>query len=200
MGSNMFDKPAHRCFWTTVLLIGLAVLTILPAPTRAQDVATGQALATVQDALTVSADQNLQFGLVFQGVAKTVPNTDPVNAGIFTITGLAGAEISIFLILPEYLATDALSGGGDDRMTVSFDATDATIAYEAASTPDNLNPGGSVPDVGENPHNLGTYLLGTPNPDNVAKLFLGGKVTPSVNQKPGGYEGDITCTVAYTGS
>jgi hypothetical protein len=31
-------------------------------------------------------------------------------------------------------------------------------------------------------------------------MFLGGKVTPAVNQKAGPYTGDVLVTVAYTGT
>lgn len=61
----------------------------------AQDVTNSSVTATVQTALTVVSTQDLQFGTVFQGVAKTVSNDDAAVTGIFTITGAPSAGISI---------------------------------------------------------------------------------------------------------
>jgi hypothetical protein len=160
--------------------------------TSAQDVAVGSATATVQAVLQVTADQALNFGVVYQGVPKTVTPTDDANSGIFTVTGEGGSQVALYLELPEYISTAT----GDDRMNIAFASTDATIGYTVAGTPSAPGAGATV---GENPHNLTTYTLGAAAPDNVAKVYLGGEVMPSVDQAAGAYTADLILTAAYTG-
>ena len=94
--------------FTKLTILNLLLIMMLSFNTsHAQATASGEALATVLAGLAVVAVQDLQFGNVLQGVAKSVANDDAVNAGIFTITGEGGSGISVFLSLPEYLATAA---------------------------------------------------------------------------------------------
>ena len=188
----MRRSSGSRNVTRAVAVVAVMAVVMAAASVQAQDVANGSATATVQAVLQVQSDQALDFGTVYQGVPKTVDVTDAANAGILRVTGEAGSQVSMYLELPEYIAT----ASGDDRMNIAFGATDATIAYEAAATP--AAPG-AAPTVGENPHNLGNYTLGTPAPDNVAKVFLGGSVFPSVDQAAGAYSADIILTAAYTG-
>lgn len=175
------------------IIIGLAImgLTVMmnPSSAKAQDVATGTATATVQTILAVTATASLVFGTVFQGVAVAIANNN-ANAAAFTITGQASAGLSLFLALPEFMATAT----GDDRMTISFSSTDASIDTTANVAPATFGFG--FPNV--NPHSLpATALIGTLGG---AALFLGGTITPSVNQTAGAYTGDIVLTVAYDGT
>jgi hypothetical protein len=174
----------------SVLVMG--IVSMLSLPVTAQDVANGSATATVQAVLQVTSVQALNFGTVYQGVPKTVGVDDDANTGILQVTGQEGAQVAMYLEMPEYMATAT----GDDRMNIAFGATDVTVAYEAAATP---SAPGAAPTVGEDPHNLGNYTLGAPAPDNLAKLFLGGTVYPSVDQAAGAYTADVILTAAYTG-
>ena len=168
----------------------LAALTMMTAPTtQAQDVTTGSATATVLAVLSVTATQALQFGNVYQGVAKTQDETSAALSGIFTITGATAANISCYLQLPDYMALST----GVDRMTIAFSATDATFSVLAAGTPAAPGLGATL---NTNPHNLTGTAIG----DGTSKIFLGGKVIPSVNQAAGAYSADIVLTVSYTGS
>jgi hypothetical protein len=173
----------------SVWLVALAALAVVTAPVaNGQDVTTGSATATVLTVLAVTATNALDFGNVYQGVAKTQDETDNALSGIFTITGSTAAGISCYLQLPDYMALST----GVDRMTIAFSATDATISVLAAGTP--AVPGvGAVPNV--DPHNLPATVIG----DGTSQIFLGGKVIPSVNQTAGAYSADIVLTVAYTG-
>lgn len=157
------------------------------SPVQAQDVANGTATATVLAVLTVSNTAPLAFGNIFQGVATTVANSDAA-AGIFTIVGAAGAGITLYLNLPDYLAT----ASGDDRMVIAFSSTDASV-----DTTTNVDPtafGAGYPNV--NPHAFGTTALNTVQ----AAVFLGGSATPAVNQSAGAYTANIILTVAYDGT
>jgi hypothetical protein len=176
-------------------LISLLLLVIPMQTVLGQDVANGQATATVMAGLVVTAVQDLAFGNVLQGVAKSTPNDDDANSGIFSITGAASAGLSIYLTLPDYMAL----ADGSDRMTVAFSSTDATVDTTVA-TPSTVVAGDGWVDV--NPRGLGTLggggaVVGTGGQTN---LYLGGKVTPAVDQSAGAYTGDLICTVAYNGT
>lgn len=176
----------------TILVAVMIILIAAPGTNFAQDVATCQAIANVLASLAIQAVQDLDFGDCLQGVAKTVPNDDAANSGIFVITGEPGAGISVYITLPAYLATAA----GDDRLNIGFGVTDASIDSSG-----NVNPatfGDGWQDV--NPFNIPTGLtIGSAGPNQTA-IFLGGRVTPAVNQLAGPYSGNITVTVAYTGT
>ena len=158
----------------------------------AQDVAIGQATGTVQTALAVIAVQDLQFGLIFQGVSKTVPNNDAVSSGIFTITGAPGAGISTYMTLPQYIST----ASGDDRMTIAFANTDLSIDSTQNADPSAFGDGWQDVD----PNNIPNGLVIGSDAVSHTMLFLGGRVIPSVDQTSGAYSGDIVVTVAYNGN
>jgi hypothetical protein len=171
------------------IVLALSAL-LLPSTASPQDVAVGQATATVLAVLAVSATSVLAFGTVYQGVPVSIANNN-ASAGVFTITGEAGAGISIYMQLPDYLAT----ASGDDRMIVSFSTTDASIDSTANVDPTTFGAGWQNQD----PHNLpSTIEIG--NASAQAAIFLGGTVNPSVDQTAGAYTGDIVVTVAYNGS
>lgn len=166
--------------------------TITISNISAQDVANGSATANVLTALSIVATQDLQFGSVFQGVAKSVTNDDAAAAGIFTITGEAGAGISSYMTLPQYIATAT----GDDRMNIAFGTTDLSIDSTSNADPSAFGDGWLDVD----PNNIpGGLVIGsdvTPH----TMLFLGGEVTPAVDQTAGAYSGNIIVTVAYNGN
>ena len=174
-----------------LVVVALAVMLVAPATTQAQDVATGSATATVQAILAVTATKALVFGTVFQGVAKSVAN-DVADAGIFTIIGEADANVAIYMQLPDFISTAT----GDDRMVISFSTTDATADSTAAGDPTDAGILGWL-DV--DPHNFpAATAIGGTGPG--TSVYLGGTVTPSVDQAAGAYTGDIILTVAYTGT
>lgn len=176
----------------TVCVLCLLVLLFIGENAFAQDVANGLAIATCLAGLTVTAIQPLQFGNVFQGVAKTQGKNDDANSGIFTITGAPSAGISIYLSLPAFLA---LLPAGADRMIVSFSTTDATVDTTIV-TPATVAAGDGW--IDQNPYSLpAAVVIGAAG---ATAVYLGGRVAPSVNQIAGNYEADIICSVAYTGT
>jgi hypothetical protein len=175
-------------------IFAVALLVIaFAANVGAQEVSTGQATANVLAVLVVTAPQDLDFGDILQGVVATVAPTSATQAGIFQIAGEGSAnqEVSMNLQLPEYLWN---SGAGvQDRLPIAFAATDATIDT-TSGTPDAPGAGALT---NQNPHNLpDTGIGGT---DNVIRIYLGGTVNPSVDQRAGAYAADIILTAAYTG-
>jgi len=187
----MISKVRTYGLWLAFLAATLVFIGS-SCPSYAQDVANGMAVANVLTALAVTAVQDLNFGDVFQGVGKTVPNNDALNSGIFVITGEGSAGISVYIQLPPYLATAT----GDDRMDIAFEATDCSIDSTGNSDPSTFGDG--WPNV--DPYNLpGNLVVGSAVPSQTA-IFLGGEVTPSVDQVSGPYSGDIVVTVSYTGT
>ena len=190
---NMRDCSKIGKFTGFSLLLFLPLIIVSPSNLPAQDVAVGQAIATVMASLSVSAVQDLDFGNILQGVTETVTRTDDVRAGIFQITGesATNSEVSMYFQLPDYLWNS--TPGSQDRLVIYFQNTDCTIDT-TSGTP--LAPGGGAL-IGENPHNLpDTGIGGT---DGVIRIYLGGAVYPAVDQKAGAYSADIVLTAAYTG-
>lgn len=163
---------------------------------QAQDVANGEAIANVLAALSVVATAPLDFQNVYQGVAKAV-DKNTVQAGIFDISGQANADLMLYLSLPEYIATAT----GDDRMTIAFSSTDCDIDTALAAQPGDptafVDGWQSV-----DPHNIMNVAGADPclGDAGFCAIFIGGRVTPRINQTSGAYTGDIVLTVAYQGT
>lgn len=189
MQGNRVKKDLLRGF----LILVFCIMLVAPIITAAQDVAVGQAIAQVMAALTVTAVQDLDFGNILQGVTATVPRTDDVNSGIFQIAGEGSAnqEVSMFLQLPDYLWNS--TPGSQDRLVIYFQNTDCTL--------DTTNGTPSAPGagalVGENPHSLPDTGIG--GADGVIRIYIGGSVYPTVDQRAGAYAADIVLTASYTG-
>jgi len=175
----------------TAVAAALMLLILLgTTPAMSQDVAVGQATATVLAVLSVTATQALDFGNVYQGVAKVQDETSDASSGIFTITGQATSAIACYIQLPDYVALS----DGSDRMPIVFSATDAAFSVQVAGTPSAPGAGATA---NANPRNLTGTAMGATG---TSKIFLGGKVIPTINQTAGSYAADIVLTVAYTGS
>lgn len=178
--------------WIPRILFLIALILALGINAEAQDVANALATATVQTAITVAATQPLDFGNVFQGMPKSIANNQDDSSAIFTITGQAGAGINIQFALPEYLSLP----DGSDRMPVIFRSTDAAVDTTNTATPSTLTAAGGW--INQNPYLLpAAAVIGSPGSN--TKIYLGGKVAPSSNQKAGVYSGDIVLSVSYNG-
>lgn len=158
---------------------------------NAQDVANGQATANVAASLAVTSAQDLLFGAVFQGVAKSIGNNINASSGIFNITGAASAGITLEFTMPDYIAL----ADGSDRMAIAFSTTDAVVDTNN-TTPATVVAGDGWVNI--NPRNFpaGT-VVGAAGQTNV---YVGGRVTPSISQKAGAYVGSIILSVAYNGT
>lgn len=184
-------KVANRNLVRPLMVVAMVAIISAPAAVNAQDVATGSATATVLTVLAVSSTAALAFGNIYQGVATTIGNGNAA-AGIFTITGQGSAGIDIYMALPDYVAL----ANGSDRMTIGFSTTDASV--------DSLGGGDPTAMVGASgwqnidPHNFpSATVIGSGGTDNI---YLGGTVTPTVDQAAGAYTADIILTVAYNGT
>lgn len=172
------------------LMAALFVIVTFESLSQAADNDTRSASGTVVTAVGVAATQNLEFGNVLQGVPKTMGNDDDDSSAVFTITGDADAGISLHVILPEYLTLT----GGSDRMTIIFDATSLSIDTIGTASPSTVVGAFVNIDPRAIPSGVDLGSGGT------SKVFLGGKVIPSVNQKAGAYSGDLVLSVTYDGT
>jgi len=177
-------------------MISVAVLLVLAISSgTAQDVANGEAIATVLAGLRVVAFQDLMFGELLQGIAKSMPNNDDDSSGIFQIFGAPSRGISVYMTMPDYMAL----ADGSDRMTIAFSSTDCTIDTTVATPSTVVATDGWIDVDPRGLYNLlpSGIVIGAGGQTNV---YLGGRVTPSIDQKAGDYSADIIISVAYTGT
>jgi hypothetical protein len=165
-----------------VFVIGAGLVSSV----QAQDVANGQATATILAALTITADSAIRFGDVLQGVPRTVSDASNDSSGVFRIAGQTGSQISFSIMLPTYLSHTT---NAQDRMDIYFTDTDGAYNLTASAQPETAAP------VDFNPH-AGQLVTMTNGECNV---FLGGTVVPKPDQTPGAYSGDIVVSVIYGG-
>jgi len=166
------------------LALGLATaIALVPTLAMAQnDTDSDQILATaeVATAITVTGQQDLDFGTVMPGWNRIIA-VDDATAGHFLVTGGASAEVSLsFSILPTDL-TD-----GVNLLPVTFTALHNTTADPTGGTTFD-------PTVGE----PGTNLDSTTGELHV---YLGGTVTAASGQVSGAYQATVELTAAYTGN
>lgn len=180
----------HQSGQTRILILAIIALAILLSgqSTQAQGVVNGSATATILTALTVTADSAIRFGNVLQGVARTVSNASNDSSGVFRIVGQTGATVWAALTLPTYLSHTT---NAQDRMDIFFNSTSA--AWDDASAPTPQPATGTSTTF--NPYNAISQALTAGD----LAIFLGGTLTPKVNQTAGAYTADIVLTVAYTG-
>ncbi len=152
----------------TIILIGLTI-------------ALGATSSYAQNA-TVTND--LTFGDIFPGIPKSISSHTPGAAAEFTISGTAGAEITVDFTLPTYMSSSGYN------MQLIFNETNC--AMDSSATPDQTNPGNDNLD----PWDTITYRLGSGG----LTIWLGGTVVPRLNQKNGDYDASIVLTIMYTGN
>ncbi len=182
------------------IAVVLAVLILVFAfgTSHAQMAVTNTADATVLAAISLAATTNLEFGNVFQGVPKTVARTAigaDTTAAVFTITGEAGAGISAHLILPEYL-----SSTNGDIMSIAFGTSDMAVDTTTTQDPSTVAAAHGWVDQDPRAFPSGLVIGGTTPAVTTTKIYLGGKVTPSIFQPAGTYSGDIILSVSYNGN
>ena len=168
-------------------ILALWILALAAPPSEAQESATIQALATVISSLSITGENNLQFGNVTPGVNKSVDKSQPGFAGEWYITGTPGAEITLDFTLPDSLLLVADSTNG---LRITFTSTDAS--FDDGSGGGQLAPTGTL-----DPNGLGTENLGATGEMNV---WIGGTVLPRISQTGGDYAEDVVLSVAYTGN
>lgn len=167
--------------WRVATAVALATALGVPATARAQNSADITAQANVLTPLTVTGQQDLDFGDVFPGVASTVAVAD-VSAGRWLTTGSSGAEVQLVFTLPGNLVS------GLNALPISFGANSAgyNVANLAGAATTFDPAAGATTNLGVAPAEL--------------YVWIGGTVTPLATQPQGLYTGTINLTVNYTGN
>lgn len=151
-----------------------------------------QIQATVLTALTVTVDENLNFGDVIQGLAQyvevdgttTYPSSGGQSPAKIDIIGAPNREVSV-VFSNHSIITDPVS---NQTMSVTYIAGDAEFV-----TGTGLPAGGGTwnPTTGTEMGDLSGLGLAT--------VYLGGTIAPSASQASGNYSATATVTVTYTG-
>jgi len=165
------------------LTLVLAASAMLASPAMAQVSASDniQVTGTVAGPLSVAGGNDLVFGVIIPGLARTILPSDP-GAGTFLVSGQSGAGVQLtFPGLPTVISNG--TPADDIPLTLS-------LVYNTANVP----TGGTTinPAVTLNP----TTALST-DATGVLYIFLGGTVTPAGAQTPGGYTNTFTLSAAY---
>jgi len=160
---------------TKVTIIALALLTAGVVTAQAQNNASINVSAAVQQPIVVLAGPNLTFGPVFPGVPKAIALGSP-SAGRFDVTGQASAPVSMTFVVPSNL---------------TFGANNLPIASWVGSWNGINDPAGSgfTPSVGA--------TAATFSGSGALFVFVGATVTPAVSQVAGAYVGTVQMTVTY---
>ena len=152
------------------LAAALGAFVALPGGMAAQsNTADLTASAVVLAPIDVSFVADLDFGDVLPGVPTVVA---PADGGQFTVTGATNQDVILDFDLPTDLLNGVLT------LPVSF------TAGWGDDAPTNVIDPSTDPTA-----NLGTTLD--------IDVFLGGTVTPAIDQAAGTYEADVTLTVTY---
>lgn len=155
----------------TLLFLFAAVPAAL-AQSSASDDAT--VTANVLAALTVTAEQNLDFGNIAQGDNVVVDVTDG-SAGKFSVTGESATNVTL-----TYNTLSNLADGGGNTLPFSQDV-------QVNSTSDDPS-GASALTSGATQSLNGSGNL---------YVYLGGTVTADASQAAGSYSGTFTLTAEY---
>ncbi len=146
------------------------------ATLEAQTSADIQATATVLSAVTVTAGNDLQFGNVTPGVAKTIGIAD-AGAGRFDVIKAATQGVTLSFTLP----TDLTSG-----------ANTLPIGSWTGGWNTSATPAGATTFT---PSAVGTNTAATAG--TTISVYVGATVTPAAAQVAGSYTGDVTMSVVY---
>ncbi|MCC7052589.1 MAG: hypothetical protein IT355_04935 [Gemmatimonadaceae bacterium] len=163
--------------WTTIRMAALAAALLVAGTMRAQS-ATTQATATVVTPLVVTGIAPLAFGVVYQGVSKTIAN-NAASSGRLRVTGFGTSQIRLTVTLPAVLTN------GASTMPIN--------QYSVRINGVNNIAGGQVFSLVS-----GNSLVGPLTAGNVY-LWVGARVQPSASQAFGSYAGSLVLTAVYTG-
>jgi hypothetical protein len=166
-------------------LLGLAFLLVtsamLAAPAAAQVSASDniQVTGTVAGPIAVTAGNDLAFGVIIPGLARTINPWDP-GAGTFTVSGQSGAGVQL-----TFPSTPVVMTGTGIDIPLGLQ-----LVYNTANDPS----GGSTIDPVATPNPITTL---SSDATGLLYVFLGGTVTPDAAQVPGSYSATFTLSAAY---
>ncbi len=164
----------------SIAKLTLALVVLVATTAAAQNSANITATANVQQPITVTAGNNLNFANVFPGVNKTVLVSD-AGAGTFTIAGQATTPVTLAMTIPA-----TLSDGATHTLTIG-----SWTGYENASNSPTAGGTAFTPVSGTIP---GTLTL---SGGGAGFIFVGATVSPTIAQVAGTYTGTVSLTVTY---
>ena len=159
----------------TLAALALTVLATAAAQAQVNNVSI-TATATVQQPINVSTGQSLNFGNVFPGVVKAIAATDGTNAGRWDVTGQASTLVNLSFTLPANLQS-----GLNLLPIANFTGGTNTVSNAATAAAITPSLGGSA----------------TLSVSGQLYVWVGGQVSPVINQPAGVYTGSVTLTVTY---
>ena len=157
--------------------LGVMLATIcLAAPVAAQNSASANVTATVQQPITVTKNNDLSFGSVFPGLDKPIAVTAG-GAAKFTVAGQASTPVNLTFTLPATIAN-----GGNTLTIASWTGHHATTDVTSGGT--TFTPSASA---------TAATLSGSGG----LFVYVGATAQPTVTQAGGSYTGSMTMTVVY---
>ncbi len=163
---------------SAVLLASLSLATTANAQSASGSI---NARALVRQPITITNGQDLDFGIVIQGTAKSISET-AAAAGRFDATGTASANVNVNFTLPANLANGPANlpigtwTGCFNQAAAVNSSGCTTIASMAGTTATAF---GNVAGSGR------------------LWVFVGATVTPAAAQAVGTYTGLVTLTLTY---
>ena len=157
---------------TLGLLLPLALLVVPIASAQSSASQSATISATVISALSMTKSQDLAFGSIAQGTARTVAVTD-ASAAKFTIIGHASTPVTVSYTAPANLTSAS--------NTLPFSAIVRAHTADAPASSSALPSGGLI----------------TLNGSGHGYVFLGGTLTASASQAVGAYSGSFSIRVDY---
>jgi hypothetical protein len=151
-------------------------LFCMAVPLAAQNSASANVTATVQQPITVTKNNDLSFGSVFPGLDKSIAVTAG-GAAKFTVAGQASTPVNLTFTLPATIAS-----GGNTLTIASWTGHHATTDVTSGGT--TFTPSASA---------TSATLSGTGG----LFLYVGATAQPTVTQASGSYSGSMTMTVVY---
>jgi len=136
------------------------------------------------EAQTPTGINDLTFGNVLPGVARTVSKRTAGAAAEYSVTGNAGDQVLIDFSLPTHLKDNG------NTLLITFSATDC--AADSSDPGDQSSPAFDDKD----PRNTITATLGSGG----LTVWLGATTQPSALQPSGNYTAEIILTVSPAGT
>ena len=163
----------HRNYGAPLLALALV---LVPLTARAQNNASANVTATVQQPITVTKNNDLSFGNVFPGVAKSIAVTAG-GAAKFTVAGQVSTPVNLTFTLPATLAS-----GGNTLPIGTW-----TGEYNTSDSPTggtSFTPSASA-------------TTATLHTDGSLYVYVGATASPAAAQVAGSYSGTLALTVVY---
>jgi hypothetical protein len=164
----------------TPSLPGLAFVVLVSlcgvASAHAQNNASANVTATVQQPITVTKNNDLSFGSVFPGIDKSIPVTAG-GAAKFTVAGQASTPVNLTFTLPATIAS-----GGNNLTLANWAGHHATTDVTTGGT--TFTPSASA-------------TTATLSSTGALYVYVGATAQPTVTQAAGSYTGSMTMTVVY---